>query len=258
MSGSSRKAQTKETLCIGWIYPSEVSGLFMQSVCNYLIEDASRGKDSRMGYGRGGTVGLRSGPRIAHARNLLVNSFLMETRSEWLLMVDSDMEFAPSDIDALFEVADPDEVPIVGGLCFGAPVSGKMFPTMYVFKDASTTEDGEVVQKVWDYPDYGLCKVDGTGAAFLLMHRTALTKIGAKFTGASPWFAEGTVYKGMSFGEDMAFCARAAAMDIPIHVHTGAKIGHVKPQVMDEAAYKRQREHGVPTSPLDKLNMVKI
>lgn len=257
MTGPARSPQNKETLCIGWIYPGDVSGLFMQSVANYIIEDASRGKDSRMGYGRGGAVGLMSGPRIAHARNQLVNSFLTETKSEWLLMVDSDMVFAPQDIDALFEVADPEEVPIVGGLCFGASITGEMFPTMYLFAEP-TDENPEVVQKIWDYPDYGLCKVHGTGAAFLLMHRDTLVKIGGKFQGDSPWFAEGTVYKGMVFGEDIAFCTRAMAMDIPIHVHTGAKIGHVKPQIMDEAAYKRSRDIEVDPDVLNRLGLVKI
>ena len=257
MSGPSRTPKKNESLAIGWIYPGDVSGLFMQSVTNYILADGVRGKDSRMGGGRGGTIGLMSGPRIAHARNLMVETFLTETRAEWLLMVDSDMVFNPEDIDTLFEVADPEEVPIVGGLCFGAPISGQMFPTMYVMRDATTTEDGEIVQKVWDYPEYGLCKVDGTGAAFLLMHRGALTKIGARFKGDAPWFCEGTVYKGMSFGEDMAFCMRAQAMDIPIHVHTGAKIGHVKPQIMDEAAYKRTRGN-IDVDVLDKMGMVKI
>ena len=68
-----------------------------------------------------------------------------------------------------------------------------------------------------------------------------IDEAGSKFQGDSPWFAEGTVYKGMSFGEDTAFCIRAMSVGIPIHVHTGAKIGHVKPQIMDEAAYKRFR-----------------
>ena len=258
MSGPSRTPKKNESLAIGWIYPGEVSGLFMQSVCNYLIEDAARGKDSRMNYGKGGTIGLMSGPRIAHARNLLVDTFLRETKADWLLMVDSDMTFSTEDIDTLFDVADPEEVPIVGGLCFGAPIAGPMFPTLYVFRDASETEDGEIVQKVWDYPDYGLCRVDGTGAAFLLMHRGALEKMGQTFAGDAPWFCEGTVYKGMSFGEDMAFCARAMAVDLPIHVHTGAKIGHVKPQVMDEAAYKRQRETGLGADTIKKLGMERV
>ena len=234
-----------QSLAIGWIYPGDVSGLFMQSVTNYILEDATRGKDARIGHGRGATIGLMSGPRIAHARNELVDTFLKDTKSEWLLMVDSDMVFTPKDIDTLFEVADPTDVPIVGGLCFGATVGGNMFPTLYIFRNPEDTEDGQPVQKVWDYPDYGLCEVDGTGAAFLLMHRDTLVRIGKEFAGPAPWFIEGSAYKGMVFGEDMAFCARAKSLEIPIHVHTGAKIGHVKPQIMDEHAYKAMRARSV-------------
>ena len=258
MSGPSRPKKRDETLAIGWIHPGEVNGFFMQSVVNYILNDEVRGKDSRMGNGRGGTIGLQSGPRIAHARNLLVQSFLQDTNAEWLLMVDSDMVFNIEDVDTLFEAADPETCPIVGGLCFGASITGKMFPTLYKFMDASKTEDGEIVQKIWDYPEYGLCKVDGTGAAFLLMHRDCLRKIGREFEGDAPWFAEGTVYKGMSFGEDTAFCIRAMSLGYPIHVHTGAKIGHVKPQVMDEEAYKRFRAQSENTSVMEKLGMVNI
>ena len=253
-----------ESLAIGWLYPGDVSGLFMQSVTNYILEDARRGKDSRMGYGRGGTIGIMSGPRIAHGRNILVDAFLKETRADWLLMVDSDMVFDAEDIDTLFEVANPDDCPIVGGLCFGATANGMMFPTLYIFQNPEDTEDGSPVQKVWDYPDYGLCEVDGTGAAFLLMHRNTLDKMGETFAGANPWFAEGTVYRGLAFGEDMAFCARAKSLDIPIHVHTGAKIGHIKPQVMDEDAYRRFRTRlkdegteSLESSLTQKLGMVK-
>ena len=257
MSGPSRTPQKKESLALAWIHPGEVSGLFMQSVTNYLLDDSIRGKDARMTGGRGGTIGIMSGPRIAAARNQVVNSFLTETKAEWLLMVDSDMVFSTQDVDTLFEVADPEDVPIVGGLCFGASLNGQMFPTLYIFRNPEDTEDGHPVQKVYDYPDYGLCEVDGTGAAFLLMHRDCLKKIGEAFKGNAPWFCEGTVYKGMEFGEDMAFCARAKALEYKIHVHTGAKIGHVKPQIMDEAAYKRSKDQPEPDV-MKKLGLVRV
>ena len=33
-------------------------------------------------------------------------------------------------------------------------------------------------------------------------------------------------------GEDMTFCLRCAAADIPVHVHTGVKAGHMKTQML--------------------------
>jgi hypothetical protein len=33
-------------------------------------------------------------------------------------------------------------------------------------------------------------------------------------------------------GEDLTFCMRAAAAGLPIHVHTGIQVGHVKTTVL--------------------------
>jgi hypothetical protein len=83
-----------------------------------------------------------------------------------------------------------------------------------------------------------MCEVHATGAAFLLIHRSVLTKMGEIYRESPyPWFLEGSVYKGTKFGEDWAFCMRAIEAGFKIHVHTGVKIGHVKPQVLDEDAW---------------------
>jgi hypothetical protein len=227
-----------ESLALGWVHPGEVSGLFMQSVLGLLMADEQRGEHSRV-LRNGGTIGVTSGPRIASARNEIVTHFLERTTAEWLLMIDSDMTFTPADVDLLFSVADPDERPVVGGLCFGGGRSGLMFPTLYRLVPGD--ENRDPIETIMDYPPDALCKVDATGAAFLLMHRSVLVKIGEHFGPPHPWFAEGTVYRTMAFGEDWAFCMRAKALDIPIYVHTGAKIGHVKPMLLDEDAYTAYR-----------------
>lgn len=229
-----------QSTVIGYVNPGQVNSLFMQSVVDTIIADDRRGKHDRI-IRHGGVIHTVSGPRIASARNEVVSTFLKGTTSQWLLMVDADMVWHPSDFDALISSADPEERPIVGGLCFGGGRSGIIFPTMYILRQP-TDEEPNPVQIIEDYPDNTLCKVDATGAAFLLMHRSALEKIGEAFDGPSPWFVEGTVYKGMSFGEDWAFCMRAKSIDIPVYVHTGVKIGHVKPNIIDETsweAYKR-------------------
>src|SRR5450756_291425 len=74
------------------------------------------------------------------------------------------------------------------------------------------------------------------------MHRSTLLTIGAKYGKPAPWFSEGTIYKGLTFGEDWAFCMRAKDLGIPIYVHTGASIGHVKAQILDQSAYRRYQE----------------
>jgi hypothetical protein len=254
-----------QSLALGWVYPGLVEGQFMQSVTDLLIADDARrlkGEKSRI-LRNGGTIGVLSGPRIASARNNVVSAFL-KTQAEWLLMVDTDMVFKPEAVDMLFEAADPDSCPIVGGLCFAGGRSGIMHPTLYNLVDPETN-DGNPIGIIRDYPDYGLCKVDATGAAFLLMHRQTMKDIGERFQGPYPWFAEGTVYKGAAFGEDWAFCLRAKSLEIPVHVHTGVKIGHVKPQILDEDAYRAYQgrraevgDEGIETQLKAKFGMEKV
>jgi hypothetical protein len=56
-----------------------------------------------------------------------------------------------------------------------------------------------------------------------------------------PWFVDGQADDELMEG-DLSFCARARALDIPVHVHTGVKVGHKKIQVLDEAFYDHVRE----------------
>lgn len=235
-----RKAED-DSLILGWVHPGHVSARFMDSVIDTLVADARRGSFSRI-IERGGTTACGSGPRIANARNMVVQRFLL-TEANWLLMIDTDMVFRPHDVQRLIEAADPEERPIVGGLCFGGGRSDRIYPTMY--RLVKPEDDGSPVQVIETYPSNGLCGVDATGAAFLLMHRAVLEKMGAEYAGPAPWFVEGTVYHGLSFGEDWAFCMRAKQMGYPVFVHTGVKIGHEKPLVLDELAfleYKSRRD----------------
>lgn len=224
------------SLTIGYCHAGQVPHEFTQSLVGLCLDDHGR-EHPRFLNGMA-TIAVQSGPRIAWARNEIVRTFLEATNSEWLLMVDSDMVFGPDALNLLLEVAHPSRTPIVGGLCFGGGRSGIMFPTLYRLR-TPTEENPEVVEIIEDYPRDALVKVDATGAAFLLMHRGALKRIGERFEATTyPWFIEGWTYKGVQFGEDWAFCVRARELNIPIHVLTAAKVGHVKSMVLDESAYE--------------------
>lgn len=220
-----------ESLALAYVHPGHVDAHFMQSIVNVLVDDSHRQNPRVL---RGGSyIAIGSGPRIAEARNQCVLSFLNECQAAWLLMIDTDMVFPVSALDKIMEAADPETAPIIGGLCFGGGRSGVMFPTMYRLVKPELNESP--VQTIEEYPPDAMCEVDATGAAFLLIHRSVLQKMGETYKDSPyPWFLEGSVYKGTKFGEDWAFCMRAKTEGFPIHVHTGVKIGHVKPQVLDE------------------------
>jgi GT2 family glycosyltransferase len=167
-----------------------------------------------------------SGPNISEARNLLVRRFLEECRAPWLFMVDTDMVLAADALDRLIAAADPALRPVVGALCYSQDeAGGDPHPTMYELVEAGG-QPGFARYRVW--PEGTCFPVAATGAACLLMHRDALAQI-ERVSGdrAAPWFRE-SILGAALVGEDLTFCLRATAAGIPVHVHTGVRVGHMK------------------------------
>ena len=229
-------------VCLSWIFPADVSGWFAMSLANMLAFDA-RHSQHIIGP-KGDVIALQSSPRIAEARNKVIDLYAtLEQKPEWLLMIDSDMTFEPDLLERLLAVADPEKVPIVGGLCFAGGRVHAPYPTIYRQVDEG---DYVSVDRVHDYPRDALVKVGATGGACLLMHRGVLAAMKSTYgkdNAPYPWFAEGVVgLKGEPWGEDIVFCLRANAIGIPVHVHTGVKLGHVKTQVIDEVFFDNYYE----------------
>src|SRR5262249_53581093 len=86
-----------------------------------------------------------------------------------------------------------------------------------------------------DWPEDEVMRVSATGAACLLIHRDALLAV-EKHAGdvAAPWFRETALRDAplALMGEDLTFCLRCAAAGIPVHVHTGVRVGHMKTQML--------------------------
>ena len=221
------------TIAVAHLHPGHVKGYFMTAMVNMLAFDLHN-CGGRILNG-GGYISLRSGPNIAGARNKVVEQFLRGD-AEWLLFLDSDMVPAPDTAERLVQAADPVERPIVGGLCFGAKDDfdgySEYFPTLYRF----TSEGSSLRFQEWPEDDW--VKVDGTGAACLLIHRDVLEKIGSENPEPFRWFQE-IVVNGRPWSEDMTFCLRAAVAGFPIWVHTGIQVGHVKDRIVTAQTYKR-------------------
>jgi hypothetical protein len=191
-------------------------------------------------------IAQESSSLIANGRCEIVRTFL-DLGADWLLMLDDDMTFAPDLLDRLLEVADPVERPIIGGLCFGvAPRKGvplrstlgadlQGWPTLFTLAD-----DGTLTH--WtDYARDALIRVDSTGAACLLVHRSVLADERWTADGhPQPWFREG-VFDGRALSEDHYFCLTAGRFGYPLHVHTGAQLGHVKHFVADQGWFDQAK-----------------
>ena len=216
---------------ISYIHSGSLSSYFVESLIATLLLDRQRKRK---------IVGLLqewSSANISAARNTLTLRFLDEHEAEWLLWVDSDMAFSADALDALLDSADPQTAPIVGGLCFGM-MQGRLFPTIYML--AEDDEGLPRTVRVGQYPADALVKVAGTGAAFLLIHRSALNTIRERgFNATFPFFQE-TEMHGQPVGEDVTFCLRALACNLPVHVNTAVKIGHHKSNLLTEDMFLGQ------------------
>ena len=239
------------TVAVGFLDPGHWSHCFGQSLIDLYLVDAfgskrmvPNGNQLRQWAGAAGIVA---------GRNKIAAQFLDSTECEWLFMVDSDMGFAATAVDQLIASADPVERPVVGGLCFALrkDTPGEFYgqkyivtPTCYEFVDTDT-EVG--FRSIVDYPRDSLFPVAGTGAACVLIHRTALETVRAKV--GDHWFDTLDHPTGTTFSEDLSFCLRLMACEIPIWVNSAVRTTHDKHGVfLDEDEFDRCRAlHAAPS-----------
>lgn len=223
------------------IHPAgETSASFEKSKLGLILAEMDR---LTLDSGSLGYIPQMAGAgRLGDGRNEVVKGFL-KTDAEWLLFVDSDMGFGPDLLDLLMSAADPQERPVVGGLAFASRFDSfteghgcaiQWQPTLYRRVELP---DGQVSYEAgFDYPRDAVIRVDGTGAAVLLIHRMVLESIGAD------WFTPFAIGSNKSTaGEDIAFCERLHRAGIPIHVNTAAKTNHHKDVWYGEADYLDSR-----------------
>jgi len=203
---------------IGYVHGGTVRAEFTASLLAVCMEGQTRIRT---------VVALESGPNISTGRNLIVREFLDGNLAPWLLMADTDMSFAADTADRLIAAADPQDRPVVGALCFSLS-GGQKYPTMYELVEGAP--GGLAFRRYREWPDDACVRVSATGAACLVMHRDALLAVEKRADDpCAPWFRESAIGAPLALmGEDLTFCLRAGAAGIPVHVHTGVKVGHMK------------------------------
>lgn len=242
------------SVCVGFLHPGEWADCFGQSLVTMYLHDAYHSHRLVPG-GRQFRENAQSGGIVA-GRNRVAQKFLDDTDCEWLFMVDSDMGFGPSTVDDLIAAADPVERPVVGGLCFALRADGPgehygrkyiVVPTLYEFGEDN---EGIGFRSILDYPRDQMVRVAGTGAACVIMHRSALVKLREKL--GDHWY-DPVTYKGITFSEDLSFCIQLAAAGSPLWVNTAVRTEHYKGGVyLDEREYDRCRAWSVLEAAAEK------
>jgi len=244
---------TETSVTLAYVHPNEIAHSWHESVMNLISWDMAH--DGRLM--RGGWLGIRcyGADGIAGARDKAVAQFLAESNVEWLWWVDTDMGFAPDTLDRMLAVADPVERPIVGALCFaqkqhttdgmGGWVT-TLVPTVYDWVEINDGGEQGFRSRL-EYPVNTLLRCAGTGAACILIHRTVLAQVVEKFGACYERAKNPTT--GQRIGEDLSFCMRAGALDIPVYVHTGIRTSHFKPEWISEEQFWRALDAPPATEP---------
>lgn len=195
---------------------------------------------------QGGFIDMRCGTDgLVDCRNKAVEQFLSDRKADWMWWIDTDMGFEPDVVDRLFEAAHATDRPVVGALCFASverTVDGfggwNTIATPTIF-DWTHDGDQQGFAARWDYPANTVTRCHGTGSACILIHRSVLERVGKEF---GTWYNRSlNPSTGQLISEDLSFCVRLNALEIPIYVHTGVRTTHAKPLWLGEDQYWRQR-----------------
>lgn len=232
---------------VGYLHPGHLAACFAESLTDVLFFDASQESPRIVSHNFGKMAKECGASGIVAGRNNLAKVLLDESQSEWLFMVDSDMGFAPDTVERLIAAANPVARPVVGGLAFAHKTDGKssFYGTRYrctptVYDYVETGDEVGFVPRM-AYERDVLTECSATGGACVLIHRSALDAIRAKY--GDVWFDTVTHPKngGTVFSEDLSFFVRLAAVGMSCHVDTSVKTTHCKGGVYyDEAFYDRQ------------------
>lgn len=216
--------KTAHKVSIGSCDPGNVNGGFAFS----LIQLA-QSRSSRLGP----FIRIKGSGLLSKQRNRLVKQFL-ETKSDWLLMMDSDEQLPVSSFDKLIEAAHEKDRPVIAGLVFASFDTGFPYPKPVptIFQDAP-----EGFLPLNNYDKDSLFQIDAAGTGCLLIHRSVLEAIrddADQHQGTDwCWFWDGPI-NGEWIGEDLQFSRRIRSLGFPIYAHTGAILPHSKSYWLDD------------------------
>jgi hypothetical protein len=165
------------------------------------------------------------GNQIARQRERLLGNWLSELKTDWLLWVDSDIVLTIEAFDLLWATADEATRPVVSGVYFISKESEQplMKPLPCVFMERKDGE--EKINYVHPLPRNQVIQADSSGMGFVLMHKAVAERLRKEFPDE---FLFGESQSKAFIGEDISFFRKLKRINVPLHVHTGALVRHMK------------------------------
>jgi len=207
--------QESEKIVIAWCDNGMVHGQFAHSLSNLLIDN-----DNVVEI-------IRSGGKNINLQRQEVLDFWMQKDfddTDWLLWIDSDIEFSKENFEELINSADKDNFPVVSGfyyLIMNKDDSGVLIPQLSFFADNDENLEG-------------MKRVTSTGFGMILMHRDVIRKLYKDFHNKHLFNKSQETRYDLLIGEDVYFCSHLNAIDIPIYVNCNVSLKHHKTYCLDE------------------------
>jgi len=157
-------------------------------------------------------------------RNVIAKKFCDEFASECEIFValDTDHSFTPQQVMHLVSLVDPITSPVVSGLYYACDELGNQVRPVVLRRKSDGSLDTQ-----WEIPPDCMIEVDVVGMGFCAIHRDVL--LGIRNLAGDHWYDFDETDRGDFMPEDNAFCRRVKEyLGLPIHVHSGIEIGHVK------------------------------
>jgi len=222
------------SVTVGWLDDGECQGAFAESVLGLVTVGVMNGLVKHW-------IRYESGPSLGYGRNEFTEQFLKTTNDEWVLMIDSDMIFKADLLEKLLAIADPDTRPVVGPVCYAMNGKVGVFPAVF-----SLVENR--FKYMLNIPENELFQVDAAGAACWLIHRSVFRRIelACERKGVPGRWWDLLFLGPQPCGEDMSFSMRCRAADVPLYVHSGIEIGHLRVKLsLDRKTWEHQKQEVV-------------
>lgn len=220
------------TIALGYIRGHEVAGRFTESLVDALLFDLNAWKQIN-----GRVVKQFCAHYLNEGRNALVREFLDNPAyrdAEILVSLDTDQTFKPEQVLHLAELVDAETRPVVSGLYYACDYLGEQVRPVMLRRRA----DGALVSD-WEFKRGTLVDVDVVGMGFCAIHRSVLERM--RELAGDTWYDFDETERGAFMPEDNAFCRRVKEyLGLPIVVHTGIVVGHLKCVELTERSEKRK------------------
>lgn len=203
MGREARLSMVRQKVVVGYPVGGSVTLGFHASMLKLLGYEIGKPAHKRLL----GKITHTQGLYVADNRTMLVQRFL-ETDADWLLQIDTDIEFEPTLVEGMIRLAGADKKILAASVPLGA------YPSCAF----NRSEVPGVWTPLWPVP-LDPVAVDGLATAVCLVHRTVFERIAAShgqcwfhhiYLPESPLGTPLRDYKFRSQGEDLAFSVRAA------------------------------------------------